>query len=571
MGDLTGGYQSNSCESPSPVWYGKFSYSWDQMGSTPEVRLKDWLDPGNTGELVLPGTDGNDPIADFSADPPGTSPGGQIQFTDESMGNPENWTWTFEGGDPPTSTEQNPLVTYNNYGVFDVTLTISNTFGSDTEVKHDFIVVGDPPTADFEADLTTISVGDKVDFENLSSGDPTSQVWKFPGGSPFQSHKYDPPLIRYDEPGVYDVQLTVYNDYGSDVEVKHAYITVLGAPQPDFSADTSLVLAGGRVQFMDNTLGEVNTWSWTFQGGTPGTSTEQHPLVSYEIAGTYDVSLEVSGPNGTGDTTKQDFIVVIPPVDADFSCSNTAVIEGSSTSFTDESHGEGIQEWHWQFPGGVPSESNEQNVSQVFYPEAGTYDVSLSVVGPYNEDTELKTGYIRVGNPPEAAFEASALLVEEGQEVDFTDLSQENPTEWLWTFEGGTPGSSSEQNPTGIQWLESGTYDVSLQVSNVFGTDELEVTDYITVSGVGIEGFEETLNIFPNPSDGTFTVDLTGLNEEVESIAILSSTGKLVKMVTPEALQKKVAIAIAEVPVGIYTVKITTDVKVMTQQIQIVK
>ncbi|MBN1339950.1 MAG: hypothetical protein JXA03_11540 [Bacteroidales bacterium] len=59
VGDLTGGYTYNSCNTPSPAFYGKVWYSWDQNGSTSATRLKDWLDPGNTGVIYLNGYDPN--------------------------------------------------------------------------------------------------------------------------------------------------------------------------------------------------------------------------------------------------------------------------------------------------------------------------------------------------------------------------------------------------------------------------------------------------------------------------------------------------------------------------------
>lgn len=63
-GQLHGGYAS--CTNlDQPDWYGKFSYSWD--GSTPETRLKDWLDPLNTGIIDLPGYDPNIPVFDNDA------------------------------------------------------------------------------------------------------------------------------------------------------------------------------------------------------------------------------------------------------------------------------------------------------------------------------------------------------------------------------------------------------------------------------------------------------------------------------------------------------------------------
>ena len=49
---------------------------------------------------------------------------GQVSFTDESTNNPTSRKWTFEGGDPSSSTEKSPIVTYNTPGQYQVTLTV---------------------------------------------------------------------------------------------------------------------------------------------------------------------------------------------------------------------------------------------------------------------------------------------------------------------------------------------------------------------------------------------------------------------------------------------------------------
>lgn len=67
-----------------------------------------------------------------------------INYTDESLGDPTNWTWTFTGGSPSSSTMQNPsYIVYYTEGVYDVSLTASNTQYSNTNNKQAFIEVGD--------------------------------------------------------------------------------------------------------------------------------------------------------------------------------------------------------------------------------------------------------------------------------------------------------------------------------------------------------------------------------------------------------------------------------------------
>lgn len=67
-----------------------------------------------------------------------------------------------------------------------------------------------------------------------------------------------------------------------------------------------------------------------------------------------------------------------------------------------------------------------------------------------------------------------------GDNVQFIDKSLDSPTDYLWTFEGGTPSSSTDQNPS-IVYNTTGTFDVELKVSNSIGSDNLLLTDYITI------------------------------------------------------------------------------------------
>ncbi|UCD18047.1 MAG: S8 family serine peptidase, partial [Candidatus Zixiibacteriota bacterium] len=84
------------------------------------------------------------PVADFVGNPTsGYVPLG-VQFTDLSTNNPTSWYWDFGDG-IGTSTEKNPYYTYNDTGSFTVSLTATNDYGSDTEIKTDYITVTEAP------------------------------------------------------------------------------------------------------------------------------------------------------------------------------------------------------------------------------------------------------------------------------------------------------------------------------------------------------------------------------------------------------------------------------------------
>jgi len=67
-----------------------------------------------------------------------------IQFIDYSMNTPVSYEWRFPGGNPSTSTQRNPIVTYPAPGTYDVTLIVGNLFGvKDTLTLTNFITITD--------------------------------------------------------------------------------------------------------------------------------------------------------------------------------------------------------------------------------------------------------------------------------------------------------------------------------------------------------------------------------------------------------------------------------------------
>ena len=88
-----------------------------------------------------PGGAGVPPVAAFSASSTSIDQRESVTFTDASTNTPTSWSWIFEGGNPSTSTDQNPTVYYYTNGVFDVSLTATNADGFDSESKTDYITV----------------------------------------------------------------------------------------------------------------------------------------------------------------------------------------------------------------------------------------------------------------------------------------------------------------------------------------------------------------------------------------------------------------------------------------------
>lgn len=83
-----------------------------------------------------------------------------IQFQDQTPEFPTTWLWTFEGGFPTTSNEQNPVVEYLAAGIYDVSLTVGNSFGETTEIFTDYVSVQPPPLVSITLDKTSICPGE---------------------------------------------------------------------------------------------------------------------------------------------------------------------------------------------------------------------------------------------------------------------------------------------------------------------------------------------------------------------------------------------------------------------------
>lgn len=97
------------------------------------------------------------PIAAFEADRTLIAPGESVQFTDKSSEVTEGWVWSFPGGEPSSSTEQNPKVTYKEEGSFEVTLKAVNEVGEDV-VKRQMITV----TKEAAGGVSDLALGKKA-------------------------------------------------------------------------------------------------------------------------------------------------------------------------------------------------------------------------------------------------------------------------------------------------------------------------------------------------------------------------------------------------------------------------
>jgi PKD repeat protein len=114
------------------------------------------------------------PVAMFSGYPTNYCINDTVHFTDTSSGQPTSWSWTFQSGNPATSTVQNPVVIYNTAGTYSVSLTATNSKGNNTLNQPSYITINPNPAK------PVITQSGQVLYSN-SSG--TTYQWYF-GGAP---------------------------------------------------------------------------------------------------------------------------------------------------------------------------------------------------------------------------------------------------------------------------------------------------------------------------------------------------------------------------------------------------
>ncbi|MCB2220876.1 MAG: carboxypeptidase regulatory-like domain-containing protein [Bacteroidetes bacterium] len=119
---------------------------------------------------------------------------------------------------------------------------------------------------------------------------------------------------------------------------------------------------------------------------------------------------------------------------------------------------------------------------------AGTYDIRFSApcyetqvfTNVVVQDHQATTLNVQL-QPTGVDFTASSTALEPGESIDFFETPCGSSTSWHWTFEGGLPSTSTQQNPSGITYSNPGTYNVKLVVTDGYGSDSITKADYIHV------------------------------------------------------------------------------------------
>ncbi len=212
------------------------------------------------------------------------------------------------------------LKTFNGYFLVALSLLLLIFTACEAE-DEDFFDFRTPSFLVF-ADKLTVEAGKSIAFQD-DSPSATSWEWAFDGGTPASSSE-QMPTITYNDEGVYIANLiTTFND--GSTQRRRLELTILPRIAPDFAIATRQNITETPIPFTNLTtgvgaipdvLGENDTlvfYEWTFEGGTPATSTASNPVVSYSNTGTFDVTLKVTRPATESEetTVMEDFVEIV--------------------------------------------------------------------------------------------------------------------------------------------------------------------------------------------------------------------------------------------------------------------
>lgn len=217
---------------------------------------------------------------------------------------------------------------------------------------------------------------------------------------------------------------------------------------------------------IENQTEGADSYQWTFEGGTPSTSDKKNPgEILYTQPGTYTIKLTASNVDGEKETYEQK-IVIKDAVNISFTkeilVSDYPPVE---VKFTNTTEGQGLT-YNWTFDGGNPAYFEGKTPSNIIFSTPGTHEVKLTVSNGY--ETLSKTDYVTVKEGVLADFDWQTANEDYDYQAPvklYLNNLTKNALSYQWNISGGTPSSSTDQNPS-IVFSQPGTYTIMLTASN---------------------------------------------------------------------------------------------------------
>lgn len=443
-------------------------------------------------------------------------------FTDNSTSNDSivSWAWTFDDGSgtnisPGTSTLQNPTVTVQNAGIFNVTLIITTLNGCrDSTTITNYLRAGSIPTVDFTVDEDSLCVNELVNFTSLSSSPVYQYSWDFNFPSSFTAGNATM-AFAYPDTGCYDVGLQIEHNGCVDSIVKRNVLCVF-PPVANFSLNNIRICSTpATLAITDLSTGPITNYRWYFNNALVSTlpNPPAIPIPANFPIGSYNIKLVVENAN-TGCIDSIENTVVVGVAQADFRISNGTICQGDTVTFVDLAQTGATRNFF--FGNGANFFGPSGNNVQYVYPDTGLFSIRMIVRDNFSgcADTLDKVDSVRV-NGVYTGFDGVGLIGCPGLTSQFMDMStasQNTPiTAWSWDFGDVVNNTATTPNATHT-YNAAGSYTVTLAVEDMNGCrDTLVKPNYVNVSQPNLS-FTPNLDTTCLGNAVGFTNQSTGIN-----------------------------------------------------------
>lgn len=325
-----------------------------------------------------------------------------VNFTDLStpVNQITNWSWSF--GDNQSSTLQNPVHQFPSFGIYNVSLNVSNPFYGSSNITTFPVNISEIkiPVAKFEGNPRTVTTNQTVSFTDKSEG-PEINKWSWDFGDGTTSNETNP-SHGYVFAGFYNISLTATNPYGSGSTTVENYIKVKGPVIADFVTDPSdWGVVNQPVMFIDASKGQPISWTWNF--GDSNSTTTASPTIAhtYASAGWYTINMTGTNWDGqSGSAVKQIEITdKTRPRDVNFGVvgkkySGPHPLTVQFEDFTPNQSN--VTEWYWDFGDRTNAFTTTPAAPSHTYAIPGEYTVTLTVRNEVGVNEKIRVAYVVV-------------------------------------------------------------------------------------------------------------------------------------------------------------------------------
>ncbi len=385
--------------------------------------------------------------------------------------------------------------------------------------------VAAPPVSAVTANATSVCAGTPVQFNGSSTGGPaTTYQWTFPGGTPSASNLQNP-TVTYSANGTYSVTLTTTNQFGNNTQTFPNFVTVSNsAVQIMYSQDFETSPTGFTAQNPDNGV------TWTIAntaGNLSGTKSAGINLFNYTNVGQRDglvspvfdfsqnVNIEMQFTHAYRRRNQNGSDSLIIRVSTDGGNTYTRIWERGE-------NGQGI------FATQSLSTSNFVPATAADWCFDGTIGTSCFTIplGQFDGQSNVRImfeSFNRNGNnlyiddiiirgicsatppPPPVPvpnFSATKNDICAGESIVMNNSSQ-NADTYQWTFAGGTPPTSTLENPT-VTYNTPGAYSVTLSATGPGGTETITYQSFVVVNSVPAAAISQNGNVLTASPSGMY-------------------------------------------------------------------